>query len=318
MNFDAYIDRRRFWFILPGLQNQGMIKRFFPEKIRKTACLYGEKFNVYIDASDGIASDFGIPEYCDRILKIVEDTKGKPFLFFKNWYSPTLCQPLEKVAKENNGTIVPFMYWAEWDHFIHYLWPNRTVLRDQNFKTKKKLDIGVCAKIQKRVVPKPSKFDNRISWKGYKWFGFGDDEIDTGYYEHDARVRLHNMLQTSRFKYEQIEGVSFENYILRSMEWKCLVDMPGISCVSHRMFENGWLGQCVILKKNDVDFPYSWKEYYPEVDFNDPNWENSVLEIVENHEDWGKKILHYLETYCNPNIISKYFIENVEKYESKI
>ena len=311
MKFECFIDARRFWFILPYIVKSGMISNVYPEKIRKTACLYSEKINVYIDSSDGIASDFGVPEYCDRILKIVEDSKGKPFLFFKPWYSPTLCKSIESVAKENNGKVIPFMYWADWDHFIQYLWPNKGMLYKRQKDHQKSIDIGACVRVEKRVIPKPSSIDNRVSWIGYNWFKMGDEQPDQGYYEHDARIRLNNQLLNSSFTYEQIENVSFKDYVDRSMSWKALVDMPGIGCVSHRMFENGWIGQCVILKKNDVDFPYSWKDYYPEVDFYSDGWEEKVSSILENYQDWGDKIRYYLETYCNSETISNYFIQKV-------
>lgn len=287
-----------------------MIGRVFPEKIRKTACFYSEKINIYIDTSDGIASDFGVPEYCDRILKIVEDTKGKPFLFFKPWYSPTLCEPIDRVARENNGKVIPFMYWADWDHFIHGVWPNRRELYNKNKLTPKTFDAGACVRTEKRIIPKPSKFDERISWKGYSWFGFGPEE-DTGYYEHNARIKIDKILRDSSLSYEQISGVSFSDYLDRSMSWKALIDMPGIACVSHRMFENGWVGQCVVLCKNDVDFPYSWKEYYPEVDYNDPGCVEALGNIIENYQEWSDKITHYLETYCTPLKIGNYFLSKV-------
>ena len=287
-----------------------MIGRVFPEKIRKTACFYSEKINIYIDTSDGIASDFGVPEYCDRILKIVEDTKGKPFLFFKPWYSPTLCEPIDRVARENNGKVIPFMYWADWNHFIHGVWPNRRELYNKNKLTPKTFDAGACVRTEKRIIPKPSKFDERISWKGYSWFGFGPEE-DTGYYEHNARIKIDKILRDSSLSYEQISGVSFSDYLDRSMSWKALIDMPGIACVSHRMFENGWVGQCVVLCKNDVDFPYSWKEYYPEVDYNDPGCVEALGNIIENHQEWSDKITHYLETYCTPLKIGNYFLSKV-------
>jgi hypothetical protein len=308
--FDCHIDRRRFWFILPVISKSGMMGRIFPEKIRKTGCFYSEKLNVYIDTSDGIASDFGVPEYCDRILRIAEDSKGKPFLFFKPWYSKTLCEPLEKVAKENNGKIIPFMYWADWDHFIRGVWPNRKDLFLKNKNTDKIFDVGACVNLVKREIPKPSRQDSRISWKGYGWFGFGAEE-DTGYYTHDTRIILDRKLKNSKFKYQHISGISFEKYLDQSMSWKCLIDMPGIACVSHRMFENGWIGQTVVLSKNDVDFPYSWKEYYPEIDFNSNNWEERLGSIIENYDEWSDKITHYLETYCTPTMIGNYFLKKV-------
>lgn len=312
MKFDCYLDQRRFWFILPVIAKSGMIDRVFPEKIRKTGCFYSEKLNIYIDTSDGIASDFGVPEYCDRILRCVEDSKGKPFLYFKPWYSPTLCEPIEKVARENNGKVIPFMYWADWDHFIHGIWPNRKELFEKNRNTKKLYDVGACVRAEKRIIPKPSRFDSRISWKGYNWFGFGPAE-DTGYYEHQARVKIDKLLKSSDLSYDHISGVDFNEYVDKSMSWKTLIDMPGIACVSHRMFENGWLGQCVVLCKNDVDFPYSWKEYYPEIDFKEDGCIDKLHTIIENHEEWSNKITYYLETYCTPLKIGNYFLTKVNE-----
>mgnify|MGYP001352146305 CR=1 FL=1 len=96
------------YWILPFIEKSGIVKNFQWENIRKTVCLYGEKFNVYMDGSDGIADDYGRKEYADRILRIVEDAKGKPFLLFKQWYSPTLCEPIVEIAEQNGGKVVHF------------------------------------------------------------------------------------------------------------------------------------------------------------------------------------------------------------------
>ena len=315
MKFDAYLSPRRFWFIINEVMNTGLVDNLYPEKIRKTACFYGDKFNFYIDTSDGQAADFGQLEYCDRILRVVEDSKGKPFLFFKNWYSPSACKPIEEVARNNGGKVIPFMYWADWDHFVHWMWPNRKELSVQNSKTRKTVDIGLCCKPTERTIPKPSKFDPRISWRGYKWFNFGP-AVDTGYYTHDTRLKIHKFLSESKFSYEQVQDVSFQEYILKSLRWKTSFDPPGVACVSHRMLECGWIGQCVILKKNDVDFAYSWKDYYPEVDIESPTLENDLGNIIENYEEWGNKIQFYLETFCSPQVITSYLVQKVlENYE---
>ena len=313
--FDCFLSPDRMHWILPHMQHSGAIKNFYYENIRKTVSMYGEKFNVYVDASDGIADDFGIKEYCDRILRIVDDAKGKPFLLFKCWYSPTLCEPIVKIAEENGGKVVPFFMWAGPDHdnFTNWEWPNRNLLRFTAAMEPKPLDIGMCVRLEKRMIPKPSKFDERISWKGYEWFGFGP-AVDTGYYEHDVRPRFHDMFSKSQLKYQHIQDVSFQMNIKTTLSWKAIIDSPGIACVSHRMLEHGWLGQCVILKKNDVDFAYSWKDYYPQVDFSLPGWEEEVGTIIENHKLHGERILYYLETFCTPEVISQYFFQEIQNF----
>ena len=61
----------------------------------------------------------------------------------------------------------------------------------------KLFDAGACVRPEVRTIPKPSRFDKRISWKGYEWFNFGD-AVDTGYYEHSARIDLPDKIDKSR------------------------------------------------------------------------------------------------------------------------
>lgn len=317
MKFKSRLCGDRFNFILNDPKSAAMldsiVSGYGPENIRKTASFYGEKFNFYIDTSDGIANEFGIPEYCDRILRVVEDTKGKPFLYFKNYHSPTLCGPMEEIANNNGGKVAPFIYWDHLDNFNNILWPNKGAIRLQAARNKKVFDIGICAKPEKRIVPRPSKFDQRISWKGYEWFNFGD-AVDTGYYEHDVRIEIPEKFNQSNFSFDHTFDISYRDYIERSMSWRSIVDIPGIACVSSRMLLHGWLGQCVVLLKNDVDFAHSFKEYFPEIDIYNDGWENSFYEIIEDHNMWGQKSLYYLETYCNPSAIMIYLLETLEKF----
>jgi hypothetical protein len=314
MKFDCHISPQICFYILPTLQTCGIVRNIYHETIRKTVCFYGEKFNAYIDCSDGIANDFNRPEYCERIKRIVQDANGKPFLFFKNWYSPTLCRPIEAVANANGGKVVPFFYWSyqNWSGL-----PHRSILRAISATTPKTTDIGMCAKIHEYSIPKSSQFDSSCSWKGYEWFKLGPAQ-DTGEIRHDARISLHEQFTNSNLEYQHLSGVPFSDYIFNSFKWKAVIDPPGIACVSHRMLNHGWLGQCVILKKNDVDFAYSWKEYYPQVDFSSPNWEEDMGNILENHRLYGERILYYLETFCNPEVITAYLIEQMHKFEASL
>ena len=313
MKFRSHFCPTRFHFILDPLEKSGIISSHGLEHIRKTACFYGEKFNFYIDTSDGIANEFGVPEYCDRILRVVEDSAGKPFLFFKNWYSPSLCEPIENIASDNGGKVIPFMYWDHLDNFRKILWPNRHHFRLMAAREDKLFDAGACVRPEVRSIPKPSRFDKRISWKGYEWFNFGD-AVDTGYYEHSARIDLPDKINKSRLTFDHTYNIPYTEYLNRSASWRSIIDMPGVACVSSRMLLHGWLGQCVVLLKNDVDFAYSFKEYFPQIDIYSDGWEDSLQEIIDNHRLWGQKSLYYLETYCNPVSIVKYMTESLEKF----
>jgi hypothetical protein len=316
MKFDCHTDGDRFWFLLPGLQKYGLLNSLSGQSFRKTLCLYGEKINIFVDGSDGFAEDFdGGPhqEYCERILRCVNESKGKSYLYFKPWYSPTQCKNLEEVAANTGGKIIPF-YWPGWLHpnYREFILHNKEQFYLQNKSTKKKYDVGMCIKPKLYAVPKPSKEDYRISWLGSNWFGHGVRD-DTGNYTHNVRITVPEKLKNSKFLFEHVYDISITEFIEKSMSWKVHCDLPGIGQLSNRMFEGGWLGQCVVLKKSDVDFPVSWKDYYPEIDYSSDTWEDDLEEIIENYEEWGDKIKYYLETYCTPDAIANYMIEKIQE-----
>tara|TARA_B110000211_G_scaffold30001_1_gene30377 strand:+ start:6333 stop:7307 length:975 start_codon:yes stop_codon:yes gene_type:complete len=316
MRFDCYGDTNWFWFLIPGLQQSGMITSLRGQSFRKTLCLYGEEFNVFVDGSDGFAQDYVDPphqEYCERILRCVQESKGTPYLYFKPWYSPIQCKELEEVAANTGGKIIPF-YWPGWPHsnYREFILRNRNELYLQNKSKEKKYDVGMCIKPKIYDAPKPSKEDCRISWLGSNWFGHGARE-DTGNYTHDIRVSVPEKLKKSKFSFDHIYDIPMTEFIERSMSWKVHCDLPGIGPMSNRMFEGGWLGQCVVLRKSDVDFPVSWKNYYPEIDYDSDTWEDDMSEIIEDYRWWGDGIKDYLETYCTPEAITNYMIEKIKE-----
>ena len=85
LKFKCYGDSNWFWFLLPGLHKNGLIDSLSGDSFRKTLCLYGEDFNVFVDGSDGFAQDYVDPphqEYCERILRCVQESKGKTIFVF--------------------------------------------------------------------------------------------------------------------------------------------------------------------------------------------------------------------------------------------
>ena len=132
--FMTFYDTRRFKYIHDALAEADMFTYSGGEKLPKTATFYGKELNVYIDTSDGVNESLEINEYCGRIIKIVEETKGKPFLFFKSAFSPEWSKNIVRIAEENNGKVVPFFKWP-FNHsgFFNYLLPNRAdIIKKKN------------------------------------------------------------------------------------------------------------------------------------------------------------------------------------------
>jgi len=316
MSFDAFLDPGRFWFLLQEMDASLNIDSFNPERMRKTGCFYGDSLNFFIDTSDGINSDFNIKEYCDRILKIVEECKGKRFIFFKNFYSQDLCSEMIKVAEENNGIVVPFFHWSQEPDFMYKLWPNRHNIISAQKQFKKEYDVGFCSSLEKVENPLPSEIDPRISWVGYNWF-WNKNTKDTGSDFVSTRKDMFDLFNNSRFKFYHNNKLPFEEYLKESFKWKTTFSPPGVGEYSLRMFTHGWLGQCVFMRKNTYDFASSWKEYIPEVDFKSKNWEDDLQSIIDNHEEIGDKIRYYLETFCNPKKIVDYMSATIEENYDK-
>ena len=77
------------------------------------------------------------------------------------------------------------------------------------------------------------------------------------------------------------------------------------------MFDQCYLGNCVVLRKNSYDQGHSWKQYLPEVDFGKDSWQEDYQKILENYEQWGNKALYYYEKFWTPQAIVQYLIENM-------
>ncbi len=317
--FKAYYDRKRFRYIHNELSDSELIEYCGGEResLKKTGCFYGDKFNFYIDTSDGVNEDLGINEYCGRILRIIDECQGKPFILFKSAYSPIWSKNIEKIANENYGKVIPFFKWSFNEDFYKYLFPNREKLIEKAQQVIKKHDIGFAATLKEYFYPKPNIANDLVSWKDYEIFKVGSG-TDTGFYTIETRKVLYEKLKASKFSSYLQEKIPYKKYLKESFNWRVCLNPPGIGEYTSRMFDQSCLGQCVVLRKTSYDFGYSWKEYIPEVNFNAPNWEHDLQKIVDNYTEWGEKSRLYWEKYWSPFSIVSYLSQKVEEFAGTI
>ena len=123
--------------------------------------------------------------------------------------------------------------------------------------------------------------------------------------------KIHEKLMNSNFRVLYREKISYEEYIKEGLKCKTVVNPPGVGEYTSRMFDQCYLGNCVVLRKNSYDQGHSWKEYLPEVDFEKEDWHEDYKQIIDKHEKWGEKALYYYENFWTPESIMQYLIKNV-------
>lgn len=317
MNFKGHYNIRRFKYLHKDLTNSGFVDYEGPEKIKKTGCFYGDQLNFYIDTSDGINEDLQIYEYCGRILKVIEDSAGKPFLFFKSAHSPKWSSNIAKLAEENGGKVLPFFKWSFNDNFYSYLLPNKNFLLSQKSEGKQVHDVGMFAGLDPYAYPNPSKYNNLIGWGDHETFGWSTPAwagfpIDTGTQPIHTRKELFDTINNSRFDLLHA-SLSYKEYINYSLKCKTILNPPGIGEYTSRMMDQCCLGNCIILRKTSYDQGNSWKDYLPEVDFKKDGWEDEFQKIIDAREEWCEKARDYYENYWSSCAIIEYLTAELLK-----
>ena len=312
--FLANYDIKRFKYIHEELTKVESFIYSGGEKLPKTATFCGKDLNFYIDTSDGVNESLGINEYCGRIIKIVEETKGKPFLFFKSAFSPEWSKNIVRMAEENNGKVVPFFKWP-FNHsgFFNYLLPNRADIIKKKSVSKKYLDIGYFGGLDtsKYDYPKPNLGNQLVSWSDYKKFGIGLGG-DTGHYKNKSRKYLYDKFKDSEFSVFQ-GTMNYQDYINKSLQCKTTFNPPGVGEYTSRVLDQCFIGGTIVLRKTSYDQGHSWKEYLPEVDFEKEDWQSDYQKIINNYEEWGEKALYYYEKFWTPQAIVEFLVEKVEE-----
>ena len=308
--FDAFYDSQRFFYIKQFLDADKMFQHRGSCLIRKTASFHSKKMNIYIDTSDGVNEDLGILEYCARIKKIINECRGKPFLFFKAAYSKKYSKAIVELAEKNNGKVIPFFKWSFNQNFYNYLVPNRTTLIEKNNSADKLYDIGFYADLKPYDYPKPNESDPSVSWRDYRNFGIGSPK-NTGDFWINSREKVLSNLDSGNFKLRH-KVMPYDKYIEDFSTCKTVFNPPGIGEYTSRMFDATFLGKTIVLRKNSYDNGISWKNFIPEIDFSSDNWQNDYQKIIDNFTEWEEKSLFYFENYWAPKSVWNYFIENVK------
>jgi len=309
----AFYDKKRFRYLDKDLSKINWIQYCGSENIWKTASFYGDKFNIYIDTSDGVNEDLPIKEYCGRIMKVVQESKGKPFLYFKAAYSPVLSKNIIDIAIKNNGKVVPFFKWSFNENFYKYLRPNRKELIKKLNSSKKTIDAGFCSSLVDYIYPKPDINMNSVSWRDKKRFDIGLGE-STGYFLVRTRKDIFEKFNYSNISFFHSKKLPYEQFINHSLSWRSCLNVPGIGEYTSRMFDHCFLGQCLVLRKTSYDFGYSWKEYLPEIDYNKKSWEIKFQKLLDDYKMWAEKSFFYFNEYWTGSTVIKYFLDEIERF----
>ena len=304
--FKAYYWKERFKFIHNNLLGTNLIKEYSNKfLIPKTGCFYSDHLNFYIDTSDGVNDDLEIYEYCGRIKRVVQDCKGKPFLFFKSAYSKKWSKNIEKIAEENNGKIIPFFKWSFNNKFYSDLYQKRELFLEKYENVKKEYDIGIFFDSKKYRYPLPSETDEFISWSDHEKFGLAGKSRNMGYQNINSRKNIIDKLNNSKCNVLH-SWSSYKDYIDQSFKCKIIINPPGIGEYTSRMVDQTYLGNCIVLRKNSYDNGLSWKKHIPEVDFTKSDWENTIGNIISKYKHHGKNCREYYENFWTPNAIVNY------------
>ena len=311
--FDALYSFKRFRYIHPFISQNNVFRVRNGELIRKTACFFSEKLDVYIDTSDGVNDDLKINEYCGRIISAAKHSRGKRFLFFKCAHSSVWSKNIEQLAAENNGVVIPFFKWSFNDKFYSYTLPNLSNLRSEVALSKHGYDVGLFADFNKEYLyPRPSDLNGKISWMDHDNFNIDGSSKDTGWYEIKSRPDILNSLKNSAYK--AITGsFSFPDYIHSSMKCKAVLNPPGIGEYTSRIMDQTALGNLVVLRKNSYDQGYSWKEYIPEVNFSSPDWKQELQKIIDNRVYWAEKGRYYYDKLWSPESVFDFMMKEIAR-----
>lgn len=316
MTFKAYYDKRRFGYIQEELNKRFKLSLKNKSLFKKTACFFGNKFNFFIDTSDGINEDLGINEYCGRIIKIVHLCKDKPFLYFKTNFSFKYSSDIIRIAECHGGKVVGCFIWTFRQGYYDYILPYTEELRLKSKNCIKEYDIGFMGNLETYKYPKPNITNPLISWKDNRHYGLGSP-VDTGYYEFNTRKYLYEKMMAN-FKIFRGDGYSFEDYIKESFKWKLCFNAPGQGEFTARAFIHSALGQPVFFRKNTYDNPISWKDYWPEIDFNSDRWNKQLMDVITHYKEWGEKSLYYYRKYLTPQNIVNYIYNKLLEFEAQI
>lgn len=304
--FDAYYDRERFRFLHNELLKSGLVSTYKNQTlIPKTAVFKGKDINFFIDTSDGVNEDINIQEYCGRIKRVIKDSSGKPFIFFKSAYSNKWSKNIKDIAEANNGKVFPFFKWSFNKNFYDILYNNRNEIIKKYDVVEKEYDIGVFFQEKPYNYPRPSESDPLIAWSDHKKFNLTGDSKNMGEYINNSRLDIINRLKKTNFRVLHA-GLPYKEYIKASLNCKVVINPPGIGEYTSRMVDQCYLGNCIVLRKNSYDNGLTWKNHIPEINLNDDDWIERLGSVIKNYKHHGNNCREYYENFWTPKAIVKY------------
>jgi len=309
----AYYEKDRFQFIHDEMIHQKIFKQHVNTfLIPKTGIFENDKFNVYIDTSDGVNEDLEIYEYCGRIKRIISQLNGKPFIFFKSAYSKKWSKKIEEIAIKNNGKIVPFFKWSFNKDFYNYTYRKKEEILQKYSSLEKEYDVGIFFKEKPYLYNKPSEFDNSISWSDHEKFKLPGRSNNTGHYLIESRKDIIEKFKKSKFKFLNI-GLSYKEYIEASFKCKVIINPPGIGEYTSRMVDQCYLGNCIVMRKNSYNQGHSWKSFIKEIDMSSKNWEEEMSDLVKNYKDNAELCEKYFLNYWTPDAIVDFMYKKIKE-----
>tara|TARA_R110000782_G_scaffold267173_1_gene362326 strand:- start:1585 stop:2559 length:975 start_codon:yes stop_codon:yes gene_type:complete len=321
IKFQCYYDQNRFLPLHKKITGRTNYKHSGPEIVRKTACFLSEKFNVFVDSSDGVNEDLPVNEYCGRMTKIVKSF-NKPFLYFKCNSSINKSADIKNMAASHGGKLLPFFMWnlhSQNPKFYTEIIPNQKLWIEKNKKTKKQIDILYAAVSKLYEYPKPCITDNKIPWSDFKNFGVGHPQ-DTGWFHMNTRDEIYDRLsKANNYTIERFQKkLEYIEYMKSSLRFKLQFCPPGVGEYTCRIFNSAAIGQTVLLRKSTYDFYDSWKNYFPEVDLKNQDFESKIVKIIDNYEDWNEKALEYFETSLSEKRLIEVFEKEIVKFYEEL
>tara|TARA_R100000008_G_C3523045_1_gene135081 strand:- start:47 stop:763 length:717 start_codon:yes stop_codon:yes gene_type:complete len=235
-------------------------------------------------------------------------------LYFKAAYSPQWSSNIVKIAEENNGKVIPLFKWSFNGSFYKNVFGNEQLINEKFSDVKKEYDIGYFCNLEPYTYPKPSAKNPLISWSDHKKFDLPGESKNMGHYLNNSRELLYNRVQDSSFKVLHRDKMNYYDYIRESYKCKVILNPPGVGEYTSRMFDQSYLGNCVVLRKSSYDNGISWKNHLPEVDFNSKNWQSDMKNIVDNYQEYGKKCKDYFDSSWSAEAIVNYLDENIKNY----
>ena len=310
--FSAFYNIGRFSYIHGLIEKSDLFNYAGEELIRKTAVFVGKEKNIYIDTSDGVNDDLAMNEYAGRIKSVIKHCKGKPFVYFKAAYSNEKSENIVNLAKQNNGTVLPFFKWSFNENFYRSVYQKRDSIISNNAQTEKEYDIGYFCNLKDYYYPKPSESDNEISWSDHKAFNLPGESKDTGNYTLSSRKNLYEVINNSDFKVLHKGNLSYEDYIKESFKCKIILNPPGIGEYTSRLIDQCYLGNCIVMRKNSYDQGFTWKNHIRQVDFNSDDWVNDIKGIIKDRKSYGLLCKEYFDNFWSSQAIFDYILSNLK------